>query len=297
MHAVVHKPVMIREVVEMLDPKPGDLVVDCTVGCGGHAEAVIDKISPSGILVGIDKDAASLGIAKDRLSNFEAVFIPAYGDFRDLPKILEDVNIKRQVDGVIFDLGISSKQMDEPERGFSISRSGPLDMRMDSSAGVDASFIVNKASEEELDRIISDFGEERFHRRIAGAICRSRREGEIKTTSRLAEIVLKALPRRGYRRIHPATRTFQAIRIAVNGELDALKEALDSAVPLLAKGARICVISFHSLEDRIVKNKFRSLKEQGVLDILTKKPLTPKQDEMSENRRSRSAKMRVAEKL
>ncbi|MFA5148479.1 MAG: 16S rRNA (cytosine(1402)-N(4))-methyltransferase RsmH [Candidatus Omnitrophota bacterium] len=293
----IHKPVLLNEVLEALEPAPGKTVVDCTVGLGGHAEAILDAISPGGRLVGIDRDAKALEIAGKRLGRPGERVDLIKGRFDELDTIFESAGIKG-ADGFLFDLGVSSMQLDEASRGFSFRSDAPLDMRMDTSSSKDAAEVINSASEAELDRILEEYGEERFHRRIAAAIAGERKKARIETTGRLVEIVVHAMPhsmRHG--RVHAATRTFQALRIAVNEELSALDKALGQAIGLLNPGGVICVISYHSLEDRIVKNKFKEAKAQDILELKSKKPITPEEAEIEQNPRARSAKMRAAVKV
>ncbi len=285
---------MTYEVLDYLDAAPGKDIVDCTVGGGGHARAILERIAPYGRLIGIDADEEALGIARSNLEDFKDRVRLIHGNFRDIDSILskQDLGV---VDGVIYDLGISSFQLEKEERGFSIKLDGPLDMRMDGGLRLNAGYLVNKLRRDELADILRSFGEERYAGRIAKAIVANR---PTVTTRRLAEIVSRAVPV-GYRhgRIHPATRTFQALRIAVNGELEALSSSLDKVFDHLKTGGRICVISFHSLEDRIVKNRFRDQAKKNIVKIITKKPLVPKAEEVLSNPRSRSAKLRVAERL
>jgi 16S rRNA (cytosine1402-N4)-methyltransferase len=293
----VHYPVMYREVLELLDLEGKEVVVDCTVGIGSHALKILSHLKKDSIFIGIDKDGDSLEIAKARLKQFEGKYILVKEDFRNLDKVLNDLSIEK-AEAFFFDLGVSGYQLSCPERGFSFLKEGPLDMRMDRSAFLCAYDLVNNLSEQELCTIFEKFGQERFSRKIAHTLVRKRRKEPLSTTSQLKRIILEAVPRKSLKyRIHPATRVFQALRIAVNRELDSLTEGLNKAVRYLAKGGRIVVISFHSLEDRIVKSTFKNLASQGILRILTKKPLTPKEDELRENISSRSAKLRAAEKL
>ncbi|MDP3730449.1 MAG: 16S rRNA (cytosine(1402)-N(4))-methyltransferase RsmH, partial [Candidatus Omnitrophota bacterium] len=267
------------------------------VGGGGHSEEILKNILPHGRLIGIDADPDALVIAAERLKNFNGSFTLVNDNFRNIDRILKIQNIKN-VDAVLLDIGISSYQLDDASRGFSIRSDAPLDMRMDKSSGIAAYDVVNGYKEEKLSEIIEKFGEERFHNRVARFIKDARERKRIETTGELAEIVKRAV---GYKyrniKIHPATRTFQAIRIFVNDELGALEEALKSAVFWLKTGGRIAVISFHSLEDRIVKNTFKGYSKLGVLKIITKKPLIPEREEIIANPRSRSAKLRVAERI
>lgn len=293
----MHKPVMYREVVEYLNIKPGDVVLDATVGTGGHTQIILEAIGPKGKLIGIDRDLDSLLFAKSKLSKYSENLILVHDDFRNLDKVFKDLKIKK-VDAMLFDLGVSSFQLDSPERGFSFRFDSPLDMRMDKNSYISAYDLINYLSEEELSSILKTFGEERWHNRIAHILVEERHKGPISTTGQLAQLVNKAIPRRQqFSNIHPATRTFQAIRIAVNRELEALEEALNKSFDLIKPGGRICVISFHSLEDRIVKRKFKLLFKDKIINIITPKPLRPTQIEIEENPRSRSAKLRVVEKL
>lgn len=292
-----HQAVMGEEVIQFLDLKPGKKILDCTVGAGGHAGRILPNILPGGLLVGIDYDSQTLKIAESNLREFKNNFVLVKDNFINFDKILVNLGIDK-IDGVVMDLGISSIQLDDALRGLSFKVDGPLDMRVDGNSVVTAGSIVNNASFEELDRILKECGEEPFHRRIAKSIIDSRRRKKITSTLELAEIVLKATPySRRHRNIHPATRTFMALRIEVNEELDNLKAVLSKIFEFMNLLSRICVISFHSLEDRIVKNSFKEFKQKNIIKILTKKPLTPTYDEIRNNVRSRSAKMRVAEKI
>jgi len=263
--------------------------VDATVGTGGHAEAILERGAE---LIGIDRDPLALEVARERLSRFGKRFLLIQDNFRHLVQILRDHGVQ-EVDGVLFDLGMSSFQLEDPKRGFSFLKEGPLDMRMDPSQDLTAYEIVNRWSERDIARILREYGEERYAGRIARAIVKSR---PIETTTQLARIVARCYPP-GYHRIHPATRTFQALRIAVNDELNALREGLLAAIKVLRPGGVVVAISFHSLEDRIVKRTFRQRWIAGEVEILTKKPLTPTAEEVEKNPRSRSAKLRAARKL
>jgi 16S rRNA (cytosine1402-N4)-methyltransferase len=291
-----HTPVMAREVVEYLKLSPGKVIVDCTVGAGGHSEGILGKITPGGFLIGIDQDDDALSITRLRLSHNEGSFTLAQSNFQNIRDVTAKAGIDA-MDGVIFDLGVSMMQLTSPERGFSFKTDGPLNMRMDKRGQITAFDLVNNLSEEEIANLIYRFGEERYSRRIARSIIAERRRHAIVTTQQLAHIVMDAVPRHEkFKKIHPATRTFMALRIAVNRELEVLQNGLREAIDLLKSGGRICVISFHSLEDRIVKNEFKEQAKNGLLDIITKKPLVPTEEELRENPPSRSAKLRVAEK-
>jgi len=293
----VHRPVMLKEVISSLNLKTGDVVLDATVGLGGHSKEILKRILPGGSLIGLDQDRSAILIAETSLKDFSPNFKILNENFRNLGKVLSKEGIK-SLDAVIFDVGVSSYQLDDAQRGFSLKSDARLDMRMDPRAKVSAYDIVNEYKEEDLADIIYRFGEERFSRRIARRIIEGRKPKPIETTVKLAEIVRGAVGNKHKKgRIDPATRTFQAIRIAVNDELNALEEGIKEAVSYLGLGARIAVISFHSLEDRIVKNLFKGYAGLGVLKIITKRPLTPQDDEMAINPRSRSAKLRIAERI
>ncbi|MBF0331446.1 MAG: 16S rRNA (cytosine(1402)-N(4))-methyltransferase RsmH [Candidatus Omnitrophica bacterium] len=285
------------EVDEALALRPGAVVVDATLGLGGHSLMMTEKIGPQGHLIGIDQDEAAIAIARDRLKGFSGRLDIVKSNFCGMDEVLSGLGVAT-VDAVLFDLGVSSLQFDAPERGFSFRSDGPLDMRMDAQAATTAEDVVNERSEKELGDLIFQYGEERFARRIAQRIVAARASMRIKTTVQLADIVLRSLPK-GYQRdrIHPATRTFQALRIAVNRELDVLPDALGSAFSHLKPGGRMAVISFHSLEDRIVKQGFKALARQGSAALLTKRPLIPTDAEAADNPRSRSAKMRALERI
>ena len=302
----LHKPVMRQEALKALNLKPGQTIVDATVGTAGHSLEILKAISPGGRLIGIDRDEDSLVIAKERLAEFNSqvggstgpTIDIAHGDFRDINKILSALKVKK-IDGILFDLGVSSYQLDSKERGFSFRYDAPLDMRMDKTSYILAYDLVNNLTEKEISDILWMFGEERWHNRIARHLVRERSRSPVATTGQLRDIVLRAI-RRPFspgQRIHPATRTFQALRIAVNRELEALEEALRAVPELLKKNGRVCVISFHSLEDRIVKHNFKENSLKGIYRIITKKPLEAGDDETAQNPRSRSAKMRAASKI
>ena len=305
----MHEPVLLNEVVESLAVKPGGCYVDGTVGGGGHAERMFEVAGGDIQLIGIDRDADAIGRTRRRLGKYGAACRLVHGNFADIKELVAAQGME-SVDGVLLDVGVSSNQLDEEGRGFSFGKDGPLDMRMDRSRGQTAAGLLKEADEEELRSLFWEFGEERQARRIARAIVRARGEGDITTTAQLAGIVEQAVGRRGSR--HPATRVFQALRIAVNDELNALKEGLDGALALLREGGRMAVISFHSLEDRIVKQFFvrhegrwNSLPAGGqawegetpVVKRITRKPIRPGVEETAANARARSAKLRVAEKV
>lgn len=289
---VFHQPVMLEEVLEALNPRPGGMYVDATIGPGGHSEEILKFIGSEGRLIGIDKDDEALSVAKERLSNGRVIL--KRGNFSDMEDILLSEGISK-VDGIFFDLGISMLQLKNPERGFSFTSAKRLDMRMDRRQELSAWDVVNKYSEKELQRILTQFGEERRSRKISKAIIDSRSKKTIDTCSELSNIVESVYGKKG--RLHPATKTFQALRIEVNRELEELRKGLDSSLRLLKKGGRLCVISYHSLEDRIVKNFMADSSKKGLLKIITKKPTTPSHKERRSNPSSRSAKLRVAEKM
>ena len=286
-----HVSVLLEPALEFLAIRPDGIYVDATFGAGGHTRAMLERISGTGRVIALDSDPTAVERAR-ALDSSHLIFASA--NFRRLADVLDDLGVA-QVDGVLFDLGVSSMQFDEAYRGFSLSKDGPLDMRMNPHAGKSAYEVLATASERELADIFFEYGEERSARRIARSIVERRSIGALPTTTTdFAKLVAGAVHRPGHReRIHPATRVFQALRIAVNDELDALRDGLDSAVGRLRGAGRLVAISFHSLEDRIVKRKFR---EDSRLNVLTKKPVTPDEGECEENPRARSAKMRAAER-
>jgi 16S rRNA (cytosine1402-N4)-methyltransferase len=289
-----HIPVLTAEVLQYLRPERGGLFVDCTVGLGGHARALLEAGAER--IIGFDRDADALAIARDTLAPWRDRVELIHSDYRNVDRELDARGIDA-VDGAMADLGVSSMQLDLEGRGFSFQRDEPLDMRMDRSSGDTAADLVARASERELADAIYQYGEERFSRRIARAIVEARMVEPIVTTGRLAVLVRRAVPVRGYQRIDPATRTFQALRIWVNRELDGLDQFLASLARRLRAGARLVVISFHSLEDRIAKHTFRALKQDGLIDVLTKRPVMAGEDELQQNPRARSAKLRAAERV
>jgi len=295
----LHVPVLAHETVSWLVRQQGGRYLDCTIGPGGLASRILDLSSPEGIVVGIDRDEEAIAAARERLKPFAERTRLIQGNFSELKQHLQSAGLS-EVDGVVFDLGVSSAQLARPERGFSFLNDGPLDMRMEQGGGQTAADLVNKLSESELADVIYRYGEERYSRRIARSIARARERRPLRTTFDLVSVVREAVPA-SYRhaRLHYATRTFQALRIAVNRELEMLEHALHDAADVLTAGGRLCVISFHSLEDRIVKQTFRALSQgpDPCLLRLTKKPQTPSERERRENPRARSAKLRVAERL
>jgi 16S rRNA (cytosine1402-N4)-methyltransferase len=291
-----HVPVLCAEVLQYLCPTRGGVFVDCTVGLGGHARALLEAGATR--VLGLDRDASALERARETLAPWGDRVDLQHADYRELGVVLDARGIDR-IDGALADLGVSSMQFDTPGRGFSFQRDEPLDMRMDQSSGDSAAAFVARASERDLADVIFQYGEERFSRRIARRLVEARAEAPVDTTGRLAAIVRRAVPHRGYVRIDPATRTFQALRIWVNRELEGLDAFLTTAVGRLREGARLAVITFHSLEDRIVKHTLRALAQQpdAPIRLLTKKPIVPGDDEVHANPRARSAKLRVAERI
>jgi len=291
-----HRPVLVAELISLLELRPGLVMVDATVGGGGHGEAMLEKVGGQARLIGMDRDPEAIRFAGQRLSRFGSAISLIQGKFSELDSILDRAGVG-QVDRIYFDLGVSSRQLEKPERGFSFSKDGPLDMRMDPGEGAPLSEVLERLSGKDLERIFREYGEERFSRRVAKAIERKRRQGlKLGRTLELAGLVEAEVGRRG-KRVHPATRIFQALRIYVNQEIFELREGLRQAKARLRQGGRIGVISYHSLEDREVKHFFRAGEKAGELGILTKKPVIPGEAELRGNPRSRSAKLRVAERL
>jgi 16S rRNA (cytosine1402-N4)-methyltransferase len=289
-------PVLLKDAIEFLHVRTGTTVADCTLGMAGHAAEIIRRLGPQGHLIGFDRDSEALELARLRLDEVASELgslaprITLIGEaFSSITRHVEPASL----DGILADFGISSLQLGEAHRGFSFSADGPLDMRMDTRSSPDAAQVVNEASERELANLIYEYGEERRSRRIARAIVRGR---PVTTTGQLARIVATAAPAMKQDRIHPATRTFQALRIYVNRELDEIRALLEAAPKLLKPSGRLVVISFHSLEDRIAKDSLREGAHKGIWEILTKKPVTPDEEEIEINPRSRSAKLRAAER-
>jgi 16S rRNA (cytosine1402-N4)-methyltransferase len=287
-----HTPVLAEEVLHWLRIEPGGTYVDATVGLGGHAVEIAEQLE-SGRLIGMDRDERALQIARERLKAYEGRVVLVQADFSRIDEVARELNLP-PLNGILADLGVSSLQLDTAERGFSFRLAGPLDMRMDSRAALTAADIVNETAEAELADLLYRLGEERDSRRIARAIVRAR---PIRGTEHLATVVAGARTSRGRQKLHPATKTFLALRIAVNRELEELGQFLDRAPATLAPGGRWVVLSYHSLEDRMVKQEFRRLAGEGVMKVLTRKVLRPTEKEIAANPRARSAKMRVAEKL
>lgn len=307
-----HLPVMPDEVIQYLAPHDGGVYVDGTLGGGGHARLILGASSPNGKLIGFDQDADALKAAKSNLAEFSGRIEFVGRNVSEISTVLSELNVTG-IDGLLLDLGVSSYQLDSAERGFSFQKDAPLDMRMDRSAHDTAADLVNRLAEDELTRIIREYGEERWARRIATRIVEARNVEPLVSTRQLSELVSSAIPRKAWEdRIHPATRTFQAFRIAVNNELTSLSRCLKDAVPLLKPGGRLVAISFHSLEDRIVKQFFREMATachcpkkipvcvcggEAVLKLISRRSITASGTEVASNPRSRSARMRVAEKI
>lgn len=291
---MLHEPVMTREVIAFLQPEKGGLFVDCTVGMGGHALALLEAGATR--VIGLDRDPAALRIAADTLSKYRDRVELVHSDYRAIAAVLQARGIEH-VDGTLTDMGMSSYQLEAEGRGFSFRRDDPLDMRMDPTTGATAAELLGRAEESEIADAIYRFGEERYSRRIARGIVQARSAAPLETTAQLAAVVRRAVPRRGFSRIDPATRTFQALRIWVNRELEDIDTFLRTVTRHLRGGARLVVMTFHSLEDRIVKHTLRALapRDGGPLRILTKKPITAQPDELERNPRARSAKLRAAE--
>jgi 16S rRNA (cytosine1402-N4)-methyltransferase len=308
----VHKPVMVKEIIDLLRPRPDGIYVDATLGLGGQAEAILNCSYSRAKVIGFDIDAQTLSLAKNRLSRFGSQIVFVNKNFSQIDKVLKEHGIDG-VDGIIADLGMSSFQIEGSGRGFSFLRDEPLDMRMDRELRFTARDLVNEMDEEEISKILRVYGEERWAKKISKEIVKSRREKPIETTLRLADIVSCAIPKKFHPLgIHPATRTFQALRISVNNELEELEIFLEKAIPILNVGGRIIVISFHSLEDRLVKNAFRKFAlpcvcppgmprcgcgKKSVLRILTRSSLRPSIEEIRGNPRARSAKLRGGERI
>lgn len=289
-----HIPVLLDEVIDNLNCLRGGIYVDSTLGEGGHSQRILEVILPGGLLIGIDQDGEAIRRAKENLKKYKENLLAFERNFSEIGTILESLRIE-EVDGILFDLGLSSRQLQDANRGFSFQKDGPLDMRMSESTKLTAGYLLNTLSFDELVEILFKYGEERWARRIVRRVVESRRKRPVKTTFQLVEIIKKAVPRSAWpRRIHVATRTFQALRIVVNDELMVLERTLPQAAGFLKKGGRICIISYHSLEDRIVKNFFREYRRQGLKAVFPK-PITPTRRELQMNPRSRSAKLRVGE--
>ena len=293
----IHIPVMVEEVMMFLRCEPGQTHVDATLGGGGHAREILGRTAPDGVLIGVEWDEDAISEARTTLDPFGDRVKIFRENFIQLPVLLKAMKVK-EVDGIFLDLGLSSFQLEKVEKGFSFKGEGPLDMRMDQRMERTADDLVNHLASGELEVTLAEYGEERWANRIAKAIVLERNRGPIRTTQALRKIVCQAIPRRFQsKKIDPATRTFQALRIKVNNELENLRKILAVGWTLLRRGGRMCVISFHSLEDRMVKETFRKLEGEGKMHILTKKPVRPSEEERKRNPRSRSAKLRCAERV
>lgn len=305
-----HVPVLLKETIDGLDIKDGGTYVDCTLGGGGHSSEILKRIGADGRLVGIDQDREAIKASKEKFRQYSNVTY-VHDNFYNIDNILDELDIE-SIDGVLMDLGVSSYQLDNAERGFSYMKDAPLDMRMDSDGSLTAYDVVNNYDMDAIARIIKDYGEDRFSRRIARYIVEARQKSPVETTFQLVDIIKDAVPMRFQKDGHPAKRTFQAIRIEVNSELKILDTAVENSVKRLKIGGRIAVITFHSLEDRKIKTKFRQLENPctcppdfpvcvcgkvPILKIINKKPILPGEDEMAVNSRSRSAKLRVGERI
>lgn len=306
-----HISVLLDETIDGLDIKPDGIYVDGTLGGGGHSYEILRRLSPKGRLIGIDQDGEALKAAGERLKNFENQITLVRSNYCEIDKVLKELNVEK-VDGILLDIGVSSYQLDNLERGFSYKSDAPLDMRMDTRQELTAADVVNTYSENELFKIIKDYGEDKFAKNIAKHIVLARKEKPLETTKELSEVIKRAIPMKVQAKGgHPAKKTFQAIRIEVNQELTVLKESIDKMIDLLKPNGRICIITFHSLEDRIVKTKFREnenpctcppnfpvcvcgKKSKG--KVITRKPIIPSEDEIEENKRAKSSKLRIFER-
>lgn len=306
-----HISVLLDETIDGLDIKPDGIYVDGTLGGGGHSYEILRKLSPKGRLIGIDQDGEALKAAGERLKKFENQITLVRSNYCEIDKVLKELNVEK-VDGILLDIGVSSYQLDNLERGFSYKSDAPLDMRMDTRQELTAADVVNTYSENELFKIIKDYGEDKFAKNIAKHIVLARKEKPLETTKELSEVIKRAIPMKVQAKGgHPAKKTFQAIRIEVNQELTVLKESIDKMIDLLKPNGRICIITFHSLEDRIVKTKFREnenpctcppnfpvcvcgKKSKG--KVITRKPIIPSEDEIEENKRAKSSKLRIFER-
>ncbi len=294
---MIHQPVLLKEVIEYLNPKPGNKIIDATFNGGGHSLAILEKIKPKGKILGIELDTELYRKAEKRFTNIREIVL-VNDNYRNLKKIAKENNFLK-ADGILFDLGLSSWHLEESKRGFSFMKDELLDMRYLKNDGITAGEIINQWPPEEIEKILKEYGEERFAKAIVKAIIIARKGKPIISTLQLVEVVKKALPLgyRGKSRIHFATKTFQALRITVNDELGNLEAAIRQLAEAIKERGRGLVISFHSLEDRIVKNSFRELKKSGIAEIITKKPIRPSMEEVVKNPRARSAKLRIVEIL
>ena len=293
-----HIPVLLNQVLELLAPAPGKVFIDCTLGVGGHTEAIAKALNGTGSVYGIEVDERNLALAQERLKGYSNVHF-IRDNFENLGTIADDIlTHEKHIDGILFDLGLSSLHTDNPERGFSFQSDGPLDMRFDTRSTMTAADILNTYSLEDLLFIFQTYGEEKFAYRIAYAIVEHRRNEPFTRTAQLVDLVSSCVPRsKQFFTRNPATRIFQSLRIATNREIEVLGLGIAAAIEKISSGGRIAVISYHSLEDRIIKNVFRDGKKEGTLNVITKRPIVPEESEIELNRRSRSAKLRVAEKI
>ncbi len=290
---MIHKPVLVNEVLEYLDPKPNENIIDATIGQGGHTLVILEKTAPRGAVLGVDLDPQQIENSRIRTEQYKERVILVYDSYANVKAIAEK-NKFEPVKGMLMDLGYSSWQIESSNKGFSFSQDEPLDMRFDQKNPLTARYIVNEYQESEIEKILEEYGEEKFARKIAKRIIEERERAPIESTLQLKKVIEEAVPKAyAHGRINCATRTFQALRIAVNGELDSLQKVLPDAMSVLALGGRLVVISFHSLEDRIVKDFFKEQEKNNIVKILTKKPVTASEGEIAENPRSRSAKLRA----
>ncbi len=311
MSELIHIPVLANECIDGLDIKPDGIYVDGTLGGAGHSSLICEKLSQDGRLIGIDRDKYAIGRAKERLAQYGDKVTYINSNYSNVKSVLNELGIE-EIDGMLLDLGVSSFQLDDSDRGFSYRFSSPLDMRMSGGEGMSAKEVVNRYSEKELVRILYEYGEERYSRQIAANICKKRAEKEIETTDELVEIIRNSMPAKALRDGHPAKRSFQAIRIEVNNELAVIEDTVNDAISMLKPGGRLVIITFHSLEDRIVKNAYAKAAQgctcprefpicvcgnKPKVKILTKKPILPTDEELERNSRSASAKLRICEKL
>ena len=296
MAGFVHKPVMTNEVMDFLKPSPGKFFLDCTVGGGGHAKSILTASRPDGFLFGLDRDLNAIEAAQENLSEFKGRFELHHVRYSNMTEVL-NVDTLQKIDGVLIDCGVSSHQLDSPDRGFSFQNDAPLDMRMNQLGGPSAADFLQSISEKDLADVIYQFGEERNSRKIAKNIIQYRKDQKLHTTFDLVDAIKKSFPFRHYWKTNPATKTFQAIRMAVNEELYEIEKTISFLLQTLEPGSRLVVITFHSLEDRLVKNLFRQASNEKKVQLLTKKPLSPSKEELDQNPRSRSAKVRAFEVL
>lgn len=292
---IVHTPVMLEEVINYLNIIPEGIYIDATIGTGGHSREILRRLKGKGLLIGFDKDLESIKIAENNLKNISSNFILINKSYNEIPKILEDLNVGK-IDGILYDLGISSFQLEGSKRGFSFKNwDEPLDMRFSLEEEIKASDILNSYSQKNLEKIFIKYGEDPFSKKIANLIVEERKKKPFEKVGDLVSIIERNIPIKG--KIHPATRIFQALRIEVNNELKILENSLENILSFLKNNARIVILSYHSLEDRIVKNFFKINEKEGKLKIITKKPLRPSKEEVEKNPRARSAKMRVGERI